>query len=94
MTRKRFALAAGLVLAATFVLLVWVVPTVVGPRVDCIDIDPTPCDQAWRDLAAHQEGIGQLLPVTYAKVQGPCLKVIQIERAYTWLFGVIETPLC
>ena len=74
MTRTRaVAGVLGLVLAAVLVV-VWILPTVNGPSLECRDIDATGCDRVWRAAAAeHTEGIQEVLhlPVTRAMVIGP-----------------------
>jgi hypothetical protein len=87
MTWKRgVAAALGLVLVAT-VAVVWVIPTVQGPTVECIEIDPVACDQAWRSEAAAIGGIQQILPVTKARVGGsPEVTCVQVYLE--WLGGV------
>ena len=53
MKRRRWVAAAiGLVLVA-IVGVVWVIPAVSGPAVECIDIDPVACDAAWRDALSR-----------------------------------------
>jgi hypothetical protein len=84
------ASALGLVLV-TLLALVWVIPPVQGPTVECIDIDAVACDQAWRAMDASADGLEQWLPVTRAWVydhgspRSPCLD-IRLE----WGGGVFE----
>lgn len=87
MTRRRWVAAAlGLFLAA-IVAVVWLIPTVQGPTLECIDIDPVACDHAWRAEAAAMGGVQQMLPVTKAWVQGsPEVSCVQVY--IEWLGGV------
>ena len=74
MTRAQtIAGVLGLVLVS-FVALVWIVPTVFGPSLECQDIDAEACDRVWRAAAAeHAYGPAEFLhlPVTRAWVMGP-----------------------
>lgn len=74
MTRARAIVGVlGLVLAAVLAL-VWVLPTVFGPSLECRRIDVAACDRVWRAAAAeHAYGPAKLLhlPVTRALVIGP-----------------------
>jgi hypothetical protein len=92
MTWKRgVAAALGLVLMA-IVAVVWVIPTVQGPALECIDIDPVACDQAWRSEAAAIGGIQQMLPVTKAWVQGsPEVSCVQVYLE--WLGGALAVAV-
>lgn len=75
-----------------------VYPTLNGPfRVDCGEVDETTCEQAWREVALHQEGPTALLPVTRARVTADyadepagCLD-IYIER---WIFSTVVINDC
>lgn len=66
-------------------------PTLNGPfQVDCVQVDATTCQQLWREVALHEEGLFALLPVTRVRVTGDyadepaeCLD-IYIER---WIFA-------
>jgi len=74
MTRKRAVGGVlGLVLV-TAAAVVWVLPTVFGPSLECRDIDVEACDRVWRAAAAKHGGGLQgilFLPVTRALVIGP-----------------------
>lgn len=74
MTRTRaVAGVLGLVLAAVLVV-VWILPTVNGPSLECRDIEAEACGRVWRAAAAeHADGLQGLLhlPVTQARVIGP-----------------------
>ena len=71
MTRTRAIVGAlGLVLVAVLAV-VWVLPAVYGPSVECRDIDAGPCDRVWRTAAAEADGVQVILPVTRALVIGP-----------------------
>ena len=75
-----------------------VYPTLNGPfRVDCGEVDETTCEQAWREVALHQEGPTALLPVTRVRVttdytdeSADCLE-IHIER---WIFSTVVINDC
>lgn len=72
MTRPRATV--GVLVLVGFVALVWVLPTVFGPSLECRDIDAAGCDRVWRAAAAdHADGIQGFLhlPVTRALVIGP-----------------------
>lgn len=79
MTRtRRPAAAIGLVLVA-LVAVVWLIPAVSGPAVTCIDIDPVPCDEAWREAAARYRddmgGLEQIFPLTTVRVESACPQI-------------------
>lgn len=87
MTRTRAVVGVlGLVLAAV-IAVVWVVPTVIGPTLECRDIDAKACDRVWRAAAAEADGLQVTLhlPVTRALVIGPakCPEYVSLE----WVGG-------
>jgi len=86
MSRRSIAAAALGSLLSAIVVMVWVIPTVFGPRVDCGEIDPAACDRIWRDTAVRIGGIQQLFPVTSAEVSGTetCPQVV-----LEWFGGVM-----
>ncbi len=56
----------GAVALTLLVALIWIYPTVSGPfSVECGELDPAPCEQAWRQVASDQaERAPAVLPVT------------------------------
>lgn len=87
MTRTRAIVGVlGLVLVAV-VAVVWVLPTVYGPSLECRDIDAAACDRVWRAAAAEADGVQGVLhlPVTKALVIGPeeCPDYVSLE----WVGG-------
>ena len=69
MTRRRWVATVLGVLLIGVVTTVWVVPAVAGPEVTCIDIDPVPCDQAWRSAVPRGPTI---FPLTKVRVESTC----------------------
>lgn len=85
MTRTRATVGVlGLVLVAVLAV-VWVIPTVSGPSLECRDMDAEACDRAWRAAAAEVDGVELILPVTRSLVIGPeeCPQVF-----LEWAWGV------
>ena len=76
---------------AAVVTVAWVLPTVVGPSVTCINIDPVDCDRAWRAKASEGGGL-PFMPVVKVTVwgSGTCTSG-QIDWA---LGGLIWSELC
>jgi hypothetical protein len=86
MTRRKWAAVFGLTLAAV-VLLVWVMPLVFGPTVECFDTDPAVCDDIARITVEDNgsfrvgSGIEQFFLMTKVRIwEGGCQ--IATERAY------------
>lgn len=81
----------GLVVVAVLTL-VWVVPTVFGPILECRDIEAEACDRVWRDAAAeHADGVVEFLhlPVIRAWVMGP-EECPQVDIYWAW-GGVVSS---
>ena len=58
-----------LVILAVAFFAVFAFLTSRGPlQVDCGAIDPTVCEQAWREVATHEEGFSSFIPVTRVRV--------------------------
>jgi hypothetical protein len=74
-----------LILIVGVLLAIGVVyPTMNGPfLVDCGQIDETTCEQIWREVALHQEGLTSLLPITRVR-----LGVTDVHDAATWCGSV------
>jgi hypothetical protein len=76
-----------------------VFPTLNGPfKVDCGQLDETTCEQIWREVDLHEEGLASFLPVTRVRVgvtevQGPTTwcGLVYIER---WIFSSIRVSDC
>jgi hypothetical protein len=75
-----------------------VLPTLNGPfRVDCGQLDEQTCQQAWREVAIHEEGLTSLLPVTRVRVTATdpgdpeSCTTIYIER---WIFSTTVKNNC
>jgi hypothetical protein len=83
--RRAIVASLGLLLAAVL-LVVWVVPVVQGPTVECNGIAPAACEDAWQAVAGDWDGIQRVLPVTAAQVSdgGKC-PTVYVE----WLWGVL-----
>jgi len=80
----------GLVLVAVLAV-VWVLPTVYGPSLECRDIDAAACDRVWRAAAAEVRGVEMFLPVTRALVIGP-EECPQVSLEWAWgVFGLQNT---
>jgi hypothetical protein len=61
-----------------------VFPTLNGPfLVDCGQLDQTNCDQIWREVAIHEEGLVSFLPVTRVRVD-----VTDVQEPTTWCGSV------
>ena len=65
--------------------VVWVLPGVYRPSVECRDIDAEACDRVWRAAAADADGVQVILPVTRVLVIGPeeCPEYVSLE----WVGG-------
>jgi hypothetical protein len=75
------ALAVVSALAAV-VMFVWVIPSVTGPVVECVNIDPGSCDEVWRDLAAHR-----IRPWPLTQVQVVNAYCPQVTLTYAYIFA-------
>lgn len=89
MNAVRWAAAAVL---AGVVAFAWVLPTIAGPSVTCINIDPVDCERAWRAKASEGGGF-PLMPVVKVTVwgEGGCT-----EGQIDWAFGggLVWSELC
>ena len=90
MNPARIGLAAAIVVAL-LVTVPWIVPAVVGPfAVECGELEPAVCDQAWRQVASEQSGHGPpFFPITGVRIgeataETPLCGTFIIER---WIFA-------
>jgi hypothetical protein len=86
-TAKRF----GAVVLAV-VVWVWVIPIALGPRVECIDIDPVACDTAWR--GAVGDGPWGILPLSAARVENDYCPQYYFEWGNIGLFSTYIESFC
>lgn len=72
-----------LVFSALFAIGI-VLPTLNGPfLVHCGQLEQTTCDQIWREVAIHEEGLVSFLPVTRVRVD-----VTDVQEPTTWCGSV------
>jgi hypothetical protein len=84
MTRRRWLLAAVL---AAVVTVIWFLPLVAGPEVDCGPLDRARCDEVWPLLVAGTSDRSVWLPVTRVQIReysGAGCGSFVVER---WIFG-------
>jgi hypothetical protein len=91
-------LILGGLLVAT-VALVWIVPAVAGPTVDCGEFDQATCDRLVPRVVAEAiaSGFGPPvpMPVRSVWVSGPSEFCVSYQVWwFPWVFGYSSYPLC
>jgi hypothetical protein len=76
---RGWALAAAGLVAATCLMVLWVIPLAQGPRVECRNISAAGCDRAWREDARLAQFFG--LPITYARVVGASCETYTLAQS-------------
>jgi hypothetical protein len=99
MTAARIGLAGALALPLVLLALLWTIPTVAGPVVECGSLEPAVCDEVWREVAVDigDWGPAAFLPVTRTQVleatmEQPMRGTFTIERL--WVFARSITYDC
>jgi hypothetical protein len=76
---RGWALALTGLVAATCLMVLWVIPLAQGPRVECRNISAAGCERAWREDARLAPFFG--LPITHARVVGASCETYTIAES-------------
>jgi hypothetical protein len=88
---KALAVVSALAAVAifVFVMFVWVIPSVTGPAVECVNIDPESCDEVWREEAARQIRWAPLTQVRVVNAYCP-----QVTLTFAYIFADYREAFC